>query len=259
MLQSVAKTLTLNNGIIIPTLGLGVYQMQEGQETEQAVRWALEAGYRLIDTAKLYANEVSVGKAIRASSIPREEIFVTTKLWPTDFLNPQAAFERSFKKLDLGYIDLYLIHFPIPYMSANVWKTFEKLYAEKRVRAIGVSNYGIPQLEKLLSTCSVPPAVNQVKFNPFAYKKELLDFCKSKDIILEAYSPLTQGKKLGHQVIKKIADKHHKSPAQVLIRWALQQGTVAIPKSSHKNRLEENLQVFDFELNSEEMASLNIL
>ena len=255
----IPKTVRLNNGVVMPTLGLGVYQMKEGEETEQAVHWALEAGYRLIDTAKLYNNETSVGRAVRASGIAREEIFVTTKLWPTDFLDPLAAFERSFKKLDLGYIDLYLIHSPIPYVPANVWKTFEKLYAEKRVRAIGVSNYSIKQLEKLLSTRSVPPAVNQVEFNPFSYKKDLLEFCSAKGIVLEAYSPLMRGKDLYNPTIKKVADAHQKSPAQILIRWALQHGTVVIPKSSQKERIKENASVFDFEIGSEEMAMLDTL
>jgi diketogulonate reductase-like aldo/keto reductase len=259
MAHSVSKSLTLNNGVVIPTLGLGVYQMQEGEETEHAVRWALEAGYRLIDTAKLYANERSVGKAIRESGIAREEIFITTKLWPTDFLNPQAAFDRSFDKLDLGYIDLYLVHFPIPYVPANVWRTFERLYSEGRVRAIGVSNYSVAQLEKLLASCEVPPAVNQVKFNPFSYKKDLLEFCTQMGIVVEAYSPLTQGGKLHHPVIEQIAKAHAKSPAQLMIRWALEQRTVVIPKSSRKERIIENAEVYDFELSAEEMQLLNTL
>lgn len=259
MPQSVAKSVTLNNGVVMPTLGLGVWQIPDGEETEQAVRWALEAGYRLIDTATLYGNEASVGRAVRASAIPREEIFITTKLWPTDFLDPTGAFERSMERLDLGYVDLYLIHFPIPLVANNVWAAFEKLYAAKRVRAIGVSNYSVAQLEKLLATASTPPAVNQVRFNPFSYKKDVLEFCNTHHITLEAYSPLTQGDELQHPTIAQIATAHHKSPAQVLIRWALQHGTVVIPKSNRKDRIEENAQVFDFELTAEEMKTLDEL
>ena len=259
MSRSIPRTVRLNNGVVMPTLGLGVYQMKEGEETEQAVRWALEVEYRLIDTAKFYNNETSVGRAVRGSGIARENIFVTTKLWPTDFLDPLPAFERSFKKLDLGYIDLYLIHSPIPYVPSNVWKTFEKLYAEKRVRAIGVSNYSVKQLEKLLSSCSVPPAVNQVEFNPLSYKKNLLEFCGAKGIVLEAYSPLMRGKNLHNPIIKKVAGAHGKSPAQILIRWALQHNAVVIPKSSQRERIKENASVFDFEIGSEEMAMLDAL
>jgi diketogulonate reductase-like aldo/keto reductase len=199
--MSVARSLTLNNGVVIPTLGLGVWQMKEGKETEESVQWALAAGYRLIDTAKLYANEKSVGRAIRESGIPREEIFVTTKLWPTDFIDPETAFERSFNKLDLGYVDLYLIHFPILLSHKGIWKVFEKLYKEKRVRAIGVSNYGISDMEKLFAFCTIPPMVNQIKFNPFCYDESRLQYCASKNIVVEAYSPLTQGRKISHPLI----------------------------------------------------------
>src|ERR1700680_109887 len=169
MQETVARIVTLNNGVTMPVLGLGVWQMREGEETEKAVGWALEAGYRLIDTAKLYGNEVSVGKAVRASRIPREEISVTTKLWPIDFGNAESAFERSFRKLDLGYIDLYLIHMPLGFIPGfgavrnKIWKTLEKVYAQKRVRAIGVSNYSIAQIEEIFARGTIPPAVNQIK------------------------------------------------------------------------------------------------
>jgi len=263
MPERVARIVTLNNGVVMPALGLGVWGMREGEETERAVSWALEAGYRLIDTAKLYGNEASVGKAVRASRIPREEIFVTTKLWPTDFTHVEAAFERSFKKLDLGYIDLYLIHFPLAFVPgfgavrSKIWQMFEKFYAQKRVRAIGVSNYGIRQLEEVMTRGTIPPAVNQIKFNPFVYKRDLLEFCRSKNIAVEAYSPLTRGHRLGHRAIQKLAAAHGRSPAQILIRWALQHGTIVIPKSSNKERIAANAHVFDFELTQEEMTSLD--
>lgn len=259
----IGQTIVLNNGVAIPTLGLGVWQMREGAETENAVRAALDAGYRMIDTARLYGNERSVGRAVRMSGIRRAEIFVTTKLWPTGFFNPEKAFETSFAKLDIGYIDLYLIHFPadfIPGFGAlrkQVWNVLEGLLARDRVRAIGVSNYGIANIDEVLATGHVPPAVNQVRFNPFAYKGALLDYCKSKNIVVEAYSPLTRAKRLNHPVIRKVADAHNRSPAQILIRWALQHGTVVIPKSSNPGRIAANAQVFDFELTDGEMKELD--
>ena len=255
----VEKTLTLNNGIVMPTFGLGVWQMEEGSETEEAVTHALKAGYRLIDTAKLYGNEASVGRAVRGSGIPREEIFVTTKLWPTDFLDPAGAFERSFKKLDLDYVDLYLIHWAAPYGMGKVWKAFEKLYEETRVRAIGISNFGVHDMEKLLAKANVIPAVNQIKFNPFAYEKDILGYSAAQGIAVEAYSPLSRGHHMNHPAIMRIASVHKKTPPQVMLRWALQHGTIVIPKSTHPARIEENMHVYDFELSEEEMAELDRL
>jgi diketogulonate reductase-like aldo/keto reductase len=263
--MQVSRTVTLNNGLVIPTLGLGVWAMREGAETENAVRWALDAGYRLFDTAKLYGNERSVGRAIRASGVRREEIFVTTKIWPTQFFNPETAFERSLANLDIGHIDLYLIHFPVDFIPGfgilrkRVWDVLEKELARGRARAIGVSNYSIARINEVLTSGRVPPAVNQVYFNPFAYKRELLQFCNSKNIAVEAYSPLTRARRLHHPVIRKIAEANGRSPAQVLIRWALQHGTVVIPKSSHRERIISNAQVFDFELSHSDMAALNAL
>jgi diketogulonate reductase-like aldo/keto reductase len=263
--MQVSRTVTLNNGLVIPTLGLGVWAMREGAETENAVRWALDAGYRLFDTAKLYGNERSVGRAIRASGVRREEIFVTTKIWPTQFFNPETAFERSLANLDIGHIDLYLIHFPVDFIPGfgilrkRVWDVLEKELARGRARAIGVSNYSIARINEVLTSGRVPPAVNQVYFNPFAYKRELLQFCNSKNIVVEAYSPLTRARRLHHPVIRKIAEANGRSPAQVLIRWALQHGTVVIPKSSHRERIISNAQVFDFELSHSDMAALNAL
>ena len=186
----IPRTVRLNNGVVMPVLGLGVWAMREGAETENAVRWALEAGYSLFDTAKLYGNEQSVGRAIRASGVARGEIFVTTKIWPTNFFNPQTAFERSFAKLDIGYIDLFLIHFPVDFIPGfgilrrRAWQVLEKEHARGRVRAIGVSNYSIARVNEALATGRVPPAINQVKFNPFAYKRELLQLCKANNIVV---------------------------------------------------------------------------
>ncbi len=256
---------TLNNGVAMPVLGLGVWQLRDGAEAETAVRWALDAGYRLFDTAKMYGNERSVGRAIRASGIPREDIFVTTKIWPSDFFNPEAAFERSLAKLDLGYIDLYLIHHPVDFIPGfralrrRVWQLLEKKYESKRTRAIGISNYTIAQIRSVLAEGSIPPAVNQVRFNPFDYKKDLLAFCKTKNIAVESYSPLTRARRLNHPTIRKVAEAHARSSAQVLIRWALQHGTIVIPKSARRERIVENARVFDFELTPGEMVALDSL
>lgn len=263
--ESVRREILLNNGVTMPTLGLGVWEMRDGEETENAVRWALETGYRLFDTAKLYGNERSVGKAVRASETPRAEVFVTTKLWPSDFARVERAFEGSLKRLDLGYIDLYLIHFPaafIPGFGAvrrRVWATLEKLYARKLVRAIGVSNYSAANILEILAAGTIPPAVNQIKLNPFSYDRKLVAFCKSGNIAVEAYSPLTRARRLNHPVIAQIAGAHSRSPAQILIRWALQHGTIVIPKSSRRDRIAENARVFDFELSADEVDSLNRL
>jgi diketogulonate reductase-like aldo/keto reductase len=233
--------------------------MAEGAETERAVLWALEAGYRLIDTAKIYGNEVSVGRAVRESRIAREEIFVTTKLWPSDFLRVSSAFQKSLDKLGLAYIDLYLIHWPIPLMKNRIWKELEKIYAGGLVRSIGVSNYSINQLETLAPVADIPPAVNQVLLHPFSYKKELLDYCQSKNIVLEAYSPLARGRKLNNPAIAGIAGKYGKTPAQIMIRWSLQHGLIAIPKSSNKQRICDNAKVYDFHIESGDMKVLDNL
>jgi diketogulonate reductase-like aldo/keto reductase len=256
---SMRTTIRLNNGIDMPILGLGVWQMSRGEETEKAILWALEAGYRLIDTAKIYGNEASVGKAVRTSGIPREEIFVTTKLWPSDFFRVRAAFQESLEKLGLAFIDLYLIHWPIPVVKGAVWKSLEKIYGEGLVRAIGVSNYSVNQLKALVSAAKIAPTVNQVLIHPFSYKKELLDFCKSKNIVLEAYSPLARGKKLNDSIIADLSRKYGKTPAQIMIRWSLQHGLVPIPKTSRKERIVENGAVFDFEIENTDMKRLDNL
>jgi diketogulonate reductase-like aldo/keto reductase len=256
---SMRATIQLNNGRDMPVLGLGVARMAEGAETEQAVLWALEAGYRLIDTAKIYGNEASVGRAVRQSGIGREEIFVTTKLWPTEFFRVRAALQKSLDKLGLSYIDLYLIHWPVPLVRSGIWKDFEKIYGAGLVRSIGVSNYSVKQLAALATAADTPPAVNQVLFHPFSYKKELLDYCKSKNIAVEAYSPLTKGGKLNDPVIAEIARKYAKAPAQIMIRWSLQHGLIPIPKSSNKKRIFENSEVFDFHIENDDMKVLDNL
>lgn len=247
----------LHNGVTIPNLGLGVYQIPPGQPTEQTVLWALEAGYRHIDTASFYKNEQEVGAALRKSGIPREEIFVTTKLWPTDFFSAEKAFHKSRERLGLDYVDLYLLHWPSPFGKDRAWKVLEKLYAEKWIRAIGVSNYSVSRLKTLLERASVVPMVNQVEFSPFNYKKDLLTFCQAKGIQLEAYSPLTRGTRLDHPLLTEIAHRSGKTIAQVLLRWAIQHDVVVLPKTQRKERLVENSQIFDFELSSEDMRALD--
>lgn len=249
----------LANDVTVPLVGLGTWQMQEGAETETAVREALSVGYRLIDTAKMYGNEASVGRAVRESGIPREEIFVTTKLWPADFPEPEAAFHKSLERLGLEYVDLYLIHWPTPGMPESMWRTLEKIYKDEYARAIGVSNYGIAELEELLAYAKIEPMVNQIKFSPFDFNRELLDYCREHAIQPEAYSPLTRGRHLSHPAVQSIAEAHKKTPAQILLRWCVEHDVIAIPKSSDPERMRENIAVFDFELTANEMDTLNEL
>jgi diketogulonate reductase-like aldo/keto reductase len=251
------KTITLHNGVEFPLLGFGVWQLQDGKECEDATLEALKAGYRHIDTARIYGNEESVGRAIAKSGIPREEIFVTTKLWTTDFLNPEAAFEKSRERLGLDYIDLYLVHWPIPLAGEALWKSFEKLYAKKLVRAIGVSNYIISQLEATIRASRIPPTVNQVEFHLFSHDDELLEFAKKNDVVVEAYSPLNRGKGFNNPTLVSVSEKYEKTPAQIMLRWALQKGTVVIPKSKSKERIQENMEIFDFEIDQEDMDALD--
>lgn len=254
----------LNSGVEMPQLGLGVWQVEEGSEVEGAVKTALGTGYRLIDTAAMYQNETGVGKAIKASGVPREQLFVTTKLWNSDHGYDEAlrAFDASMDKLGLEYLDLYLIHWPSP-MHGKVpetWRAFERLLEEKRVRAIGVSNFKPHHLEELLKTANVVPAVNQIELHPKMQQHETRAFCKHHDIHVESWSPLMRGGEvLQEPVITDIASKHGKTPAQVVIRWHLQSGLIVIPKSVHEQRIRENFNVFDFELSGEELSAINNL
>lgn len=251
----------LNNGVEIPRLGLGVYQAPPGESTLRAVKYALDVGYRHIDTAWLYGNEGDVGKAILESSIEREEIFITTKVWNSDqgYRSTLAACERSLQRLGLAYVDLYLIHWPVEGQNNNTWKAMIQLLREGKTRAIGVSNYEIFHLHEIFQNFDVIPSVNQVEFHPFLYQEKLLEFCKNSNIQLEAYSPLTRGQRLNHPTLVDLAKKYDKSPAQILIRWSLQHGLVVIPKSIRKDRIRENIQVFDFQLEETDMKLLNSL
>ena len=251
----------LNNGVEMPYLGLGVYQARPGREAESAVRHALEEGYRLIDTAKLYGNEADVGKAVRESGIPRDEIFVTTKLWNSDhgYDETLAACARSLRTLGLDYVDLYLIHWPVEGRRRETWKAMEAIYSKGWARAIGVSNYMVHHLESLLETAEVTPAVDQVEMHPFLPQREVRAFCREHGILPEAYSPLTKGRRLDDRRVAAVARRHRKTPAQVLLRWGLQQGAAAIPKSVRPERIRENRDVFDFELDAEDLRALDSL
>jgi diketogulonate reductase-like aldo/keto reductase len=249
----------LNNGIDMPMLGIGVWDMSAGKETLNALKWAFEVGYRHVDTAKLYGNERQVGEAVRKSGIPREELFVVTKLWNNDhgYKKALAAFDASLKRMGLDFVDLYLIHWPEPGVRDKSWRALEKIYDDGRARAIGVSNYTIRHLEEVLEIGTVVPAVNQVEFHPWLFQEDLLKFCRSKSIALEAYSPLTKGKKLRDRALGKMAKKYSRSPAQILIRWALQHEVIVIPKSSNKKRIRENANIYDFSISDEDMRTLD--
>lgn len=261
MALSLQSRIPLNDGNQMPVLGLGVWQAASGKETRRAVEAALKTGYRLIDTAKIYGNERDVGAGIRESGVPRDEIFVTTKLWNDDHGYERAlrAFERSRKELGLDYVDLYLIHWPDSNLRHEAWKALLKLREEGLARSIGVSNYTIRHLRELLAESPISPSVNQVEFHPFLYQRELLDFCGTQKIQLEAYSPLVRGRRLDHPVIREIARQRQRTPAQILLRWSLQRGLVAIPKSVRPERIRENAAVFDFELTPKELERLDSL
>ena len=242
----------------MPVLGLGVWQMAAGAETEQAVGYALEVGYRHIDTASLYRNEQSVGAALKRSGLPRDEVFITTKLMPT---HPSAAraLAKSLERLNLDYVDLYLIHWPIPLLSRRYWREFESLQDRGLTREIGVSNFGVKELEALRKQGSAVPAVNQVQFSPYHYRRRLLDYCLEHGIVFEAYSPLERGKGLRDATITSLAERVGRTPAQVMLRWAIQHQAIVIPKSIHEERIKANAQVFDFALSDADMQTLNAL
>jgi diketogulonate reductase-like aldo/keto reductase len=259
MTLSIASRVTLAGGVQIPILGLGVFQSSAGEETRRAVRWALEAGYRHVDTARIYGNEADVGAAIRESGVPRDDVFVTTKLWNSDHGYDAAlrAADASLARLGLDHVDLYLVHWPVVGLRQGTWRAMEALLALGRARAIGVSNYMIRHLEELLGAARVPPAVNQIELSPFLYPQDLVRFCEEKGIAIEAYSPLTKGRRLGHRAIVAAAKKHGRTPAQILIRWAIEHGFVVLPKSTRRERIEENARVFDFALDADDMRILD--
>ena len=251
--------ISLRDGRSIPALGLGVWQIPDGKAVQDAIHWALDAGIRHIDTAKLYKNERGVGEAIRTSGIPREEIWVTTKLFPTDALRVEKAFHGSLRRLDIDYVDLYLVHFPPPGRLLPTWKKMEAIAAGGLARSVGVSNYSISHLERTIRVADIPPVLNQIELSPYHFNKGVVAWCKTNDVVVEAYSPLTRGKRLEDPALVAIAEAHHRTPAQVLIRWGLQHDFVVIPKSAVKDRIEANALVFDFSLSEEEMLLLDTI
>lgn len=257
-------TVKLNNGIAMPQIGLGTWLTKDGPEVEQAVTAALKCGYRLIDTAKYYGNEESIGRAIKSSGIKRDEIFVTTKLWNADqgYEPTLRAFNDSLERLGLDYIDLYLIHWPMPKVGKYIetWKAFEKLYADKKVRAIGVSNFTIETLQNLMNNAKIMPVINQIELHPKFAQHEMREFCKQHNIQVESYSPLMHGGDiLIDNAVQRIADKHHKTIAQVVLRWHIQNGLVVIPKSVDPDRIRENIDIFDFKLDNSDMIAIDAM
>jgi diketogulonate reductase-like aldo/keto reductase len=250
-------TRRLADGHEIPLLGLGVWQVPEGRETEDAVRWALELGYRHVDTAQAYGNEASVGRALRDSGLPREDVFVTTKFYPGHD-DPEAEAQRSLERLGLDSVDLYIIHWPQG-GPTWAWEGMQRAHQRGYARSIGISNFSAAEVDSVFQVAAVPPVVNQVQFSPFEFRRALLVECERRGVALEAYSPLGTGRHLEDREVARIAERLGRTPAQVLIRWSLQRGLIVLPKSTHRERIEQNAQVFDFQLSDEDMAALDAL
>jgi diketogulonate reductase-like aldo/keto reductase len=256
----------LNNGVKIPCIGFGTWQTPNGEVAVSSIKEAISCGYRHIDTAAIYGNEESVGKAIRESKIKREELFVTSKLWNTDhgYDKTLKAFEATLNRLKLDYLDLYLIHWPVPIAHKNdyeklnleTWRAFEKLYKEGKIKAIGVSNFLEHHLRPIIEEAEIKPMVNQIELHPKYPQEDIVSFCKQNNIIVEAWSPLGQGELFKLPLLSEVAKKYNKSVAQICIRWAVQRGTLPLPKSVHKNRIIENANVFDFEISEEDMDTI---
>ena len=263
MIKNLQDTTTLHNGVKMPWFGLGVFKVEEGPELVNAVKTAIVKGYRSIDTAAIYGNEEGVGQGIREglkeAGISREELFVTSKVWNADlgYETTIEAYQTSLKKLDLEYLDLYLIHWPVAGKYKDAWKALETIYNEGRVKAIGVSNFHIHHLEDLMKDAEIKPMINQVELHPRLTQKEIQAFCREQGIQLEAWSPLMQGQLLDNEILKEIATKYSKSVAQVILRWDLQNGIVTIPKSTKEHRIVENSSVFDFVLSDDDMEKMD--
>ena len=256
---TIGTRIPLRGGVEIPALGLGVYQSRPGTETREAVRVALEHGYRHVDTARAYGNEQDVAAGLAASGVPRGEVFVTTKLWNSDhgYVETLRACDASLGRLGMEWVDLYLVHWPVQGRRQETWRAMERTLSDGKARAIGVSNYTIRHLEELLGSAKVPPAVNQVELHPFLAQRELREFCAANGIAVEAYAPLVKARRMDHPVLQRVAAKHGATPAQVLVRWALQSGLVVIPKSVRPERIRENASVYGFELDREDLGALD--
>lgn len=261
MFAGSGQVASLSNGVKMPWLGLGVFRVADGPEVEQVVQWALDAGYRSIDTAAVYGNEAGLGRAIRTSDVPREEIFVTTKVWNTDqgYERTLRAFNSSLKHLGMDYLDLYLIHWPVKETTRDTWRALEKLYRDGRVRAIGVSNFQAHHLRALMEDTEIVPMVNQVEFHPYLCQLSLREFCARHAIQVQGWGTLLQGRIFDVPEVITLAGKYGRTPAQVVLRWTVQHGVLAIAKSSHRDRIQANANIFDFVLACADMAQLDAL
>ncbi len=259
--MNITTTVKLNNGVEMPIFGLGVFLSKEGDEVENAVKVALENGYRHIDTAAIYKNERGVGNAIKASGVAREDIFITSKVWNTEqgYSTTLAAFDESLEKLQTDYLDLYLVHWPKGKRSVETWKALEEIYKKGKVKAIGVSNFLVHHLESFLPECNVTPAVNQYEFHPELLQPGLLEYCQKRGIQPEAWSPIMKGRVNDVPLMQELAAKYAKTPVQVVLRWDIQKGVVTIPKSVTPERIISNANIFDFELSEEDMAKIDAL
>lgn len=264
-MKNLQSKTVLHNGVEMPWFGLGVFKVEDGPELVEAVKSAIKAGYRSIDTAAIYGNEKAVGEGIRAgievAGISREDLFITSKVWNADqgYEETIVAYEESLKKLELDYLDLYLVHWPVEGKYKDTWRALETLYKEKRVRAIGVSNFQVHHLQDVMKDAEIKPMINQVEYHPRLTQKELQAFCKEQGIQMEAWSPLMQGQLLDNETLQEIADKHEKTTAQIILRWDLQNEVVTIPKSTKEHRIIANANIFDFELTKEDMEKIDAL
>lgn len=251
------KTTVLADGNEIPLLGLGVWQVRNGPEGVNAVRWAIELGYRHVDTAQAYGNEESVGRGLKESGVPRPDVFVTTKFYPNR-TDPVAEIEGSLRRLGLDYVDLYIIHWPKG-GATWAWPGMEHAYERGYARSIGVSNFSTEELRQVIAVASIPPVINQIQFSPFEYRLALLESAREQKVAIEAYSPLGTGRHLSNRVVRQVAERYGRSSAQVLLRWCIQRNTIALPKSTHRDRIEENARIFDFSLADDDMEELDAL
>lgn len=259
--MSEIPTITLNTGQRMPQFGLGVYKVIGSDEAETVISSALDSGYRLIDTASVYKNEEDIGRAVKMCSVPREELFITTKVWNTaqQIGNIESAFSRSLERLQLDYVDLYLVHWPVPGCYLDTWRSLEKIYHSGQAKAIGVSNFQIPQLEELFQISDIVPAVNQIEYHPLWNQSELCRYCQDRGIAVQAYAPLARGAYLDREILISIGRKYGKTAAQTGLRWLIQKGICPIPKSSHPERIRSNIDIFDFQLTEEEMSMIDSL